>query len=50
MTNADALLVQKILNVVKRKRKPNIRQDGQTDDLRARLEGSKRECFVIHRS
>jgi hypothetical protein len=50
MTNADALLVQKILNVAKRKRKPNIHQDGQTDDLRARLEGSKRECFVIHRS
>jgi hypothetical protein len=30
--------VQQILHVPKRKRKPNIHHDGQTDDLGARLE------------
>ncbi|WP_282168757.1 hypothetical protein [Ruegeria atlantica] len=42
MADLDAALVQKIFNIAKRKRKPNIHHDGQTDDLGARLEVAKR--------
>ena len=42
MADLDAALVQKIFNIAKRKRKPNIHHDGQTDDLEARLEVAKR--------
>ncbi len=37
--------MQKIFNIAKRKRKPNIHHDGQTDDLGARLEVAKRAAF-----
>jgi hypothetical protein len=37
--------VQQILHVPKRKRKPNIHHDGQTDDLGARLKVAKGAAF-----
>lgn len=45
MTDIDTAFVQKILHVPKRKRKPNIHHDGQTDDLGARLEVAKGAVF-----
>jgi len=45
MADVDAAFVQKILNIAKRKRKPNIHHDGQTDDLWARLEVAKGAAF-----
>ena len=45
VADLDATLVQNILDIPKRKRKPNIHHHGQTDDLRARLEVAKRAAF-----
>jgi len=45
VADLDAALVQKIFNIAKRKRKPNIHHDGQTDDLGARLEEAKGAAF-----
>ena len=42
MANLDAPLVQQVFEVAQRKRVPNIEHHGQADDLRARLEVSKR--------
>lgn len=45
MTDINAAFVQKILNIAKRKLKPNIHHDGQTDDLGARFQVAKRAAF-----
>jgi len=45
VADIDAAFVQKIFNIAKRKRKPNIHHDGQTDDLGARLELAKGAGF-----
>ena len=45
IADVDAAFVQQILHVPKRKRKPNIHHDGQTDDLGARLKVAKGAAF-----
>jgi hypothetical protein len=45
VADLDATLVQNILDIPKRKRKPNIHHHGQTDDLGARLEVAERAVF-----
>ena len=49
VADLDATLVQKILHIPQRKRKPNIHHDGQTDNLGARLEVAKGASFC-HRA
>ncbi len=45
MANVDAALVQKVLDIPERKRKPDIHHHRQADDLGARLEVAKGAVF-----
>lgn len=45
MANVDAPFLQQIFDVSKRKRKPDVQYDGQTDDLGAGFEIPKWAAF-----